>query len=528
MNSLSSLMRSAILVHPSLPSQSGIAKLLWCWVKPRIYDHLEWNPSEYNNLSPGCEAFFVAVLSSVIDTNDTHTELMQVPMESTEQPKYMKEFFNLNSEYHDDLVNWLLVQDKANLVQHDIAKNFALVANSNKSVQMKVAKALMQLCQQSTLHPALVEAFPNIVDGLQKTNPHVPTMAAQMIVKLSEYREFWFVIGENIPKIISLLHNQNKFVQRVGSHTLIGLSQQSELHSTIKKGIPDIANLLQNTDTQIISVDILAKLSAHDEFANVIQEVIPKIFHLLQDSNVIFRSAVEKLLIMLFKQSKSHLEIAKVLANIVNIVKSAKSIPHIQITGAHILTKLSAYERFEGEITQAIPEIINLLWNVNPLVQKAAADSLVKMSEHTKMCHVIKKAIPKIINQSESNAQIMSVDLLGRLSAHKNLHSEIEKAIPDIIALIQNVDPLVRKASADSLLDMFQHATLCSAIEKQFPQIKNLYNSKNNSVERADLAALFEQYETLKQPLHNHRSKISKVDNNGITRVQFECNFYTP
>jgi len=174
-------------VHPSLPSESGIAQLLWSWVKPRIYDHLEWNPSESDNLSPGCKAFFV-VLFSVTDTNigdDTHTKLMQLPMESTEQPKYMKEFFNLNSEY--DPANWLLVQDKANLVRHDIANNFALVANSNQSVQMKVTEALMQLCEQSTLHLALVEAFPDIVDGLQKTNSHVPAVAAQMVVKLSEY-----------------------------------------------------------------------------------------------------------------------------------------------------------------------------------------------------------------------------------------------------------------------------------------------------------------------------------------------------
>ncbi|TDL23738.1 hypothetical protein BD410DRAFT_148184 [Rickenella mellea] len=53
-NVLSPLIRSIILVHPSLPAASGMARFLWRWIKPRIYDHLEWmNPMPYDLIGAG-------------------------------------------------------------------------------------------------------------------------------------------------------------------------------------------------------------------------------------------------------------------------------------------------------------------------------------------------------------------------------------------------------------------------------------------------------------------------------------------
>jgi len=113
--------RSVALVHPSLPSQSGIAGPLWSWVKPRIYDHVEWNPSGYNLTdNAGCEIFFVVMFlenEDAIDTtieDATRTKLLQVPMESTEKPKYMKKCFKQKDEH--GLLEWLIAQDKNNLV----------------------------------------------------------------------------------------------------------------------------------------------------------------------------------------------------------------------------------------------------------------------------------------------------------------------------------------------------------------------------------------------------------------------------
>jgi hypothetical protein len=80
-----------MLVHPSLPSPSGIAWLLWPWVKPKIYDHLEWRPGDYDdNLTAKTtrRVFFVALLitnatnkNNTTDTKDefaTGTKLLQV------------------------------------------------------------------------------------------------------------------------------------------------------------------------------------------------------------------------------------------------------------------------------------------------------------------------------------------------------------------------------------------------------------------------------------------------------------------
>ncbi|KIM73770.1 hypothetical protein PILCRDRAFT_720367 [Piloderma croceum F 1598] len=38
-----------MVLHPSLPSPGDIAWLLWPSVKPKIYDHSEWNPSKYDD-----------------------------------------------------------------------------------------------------------------------------------------------------------------------------------------------------------------------------------------------------------------------------------------------------------------------------------------------------------------------------------------------------------------------------------------------------------------------------------------------
>jgi len=40
-----------MLVHPALPSPSGIARLLWSWIKPKFYDYLEWNASSLEDLT---------------------------------------------------------------------------------------------------------------------------------------------------------------------------------------------------------------------------------------------------------------------------------------------------------------------------------------------------------------------------------------------------------------------------------------------------------------------------------------------
>jgi hypothetical protein len=36
-----------MLLHPSIPSPSGVSWWLWPWVKPKIYDRLEWSASKY-------------------------------------------------------------------------------------------------------------------------------------------------------------------------------------------------------------------------------------------------------------------------------------------------------------------------------------------------------------------------------------------------------------------------------------------------------------------------------------------------
>jgi hypothetical protein len=36
-----------MLVHPSLPSPTGLAWLLWRWVKPLIYDRMDWDQHEH-------------------------------------------------------------------------------------------------------------------------------------------------------------------------------------------------------------------------------------------------------------------------------------------------------------------------------------------------------------------------------------------------------------------------------------------------------------------------------------------------
>jgi hypothetical protein len=119
-----------MLVHPSLPSPSGISRLLWNWVKPKVYDHLEWKPSEYDGLTASARgAFFIALLKNEDDTNAkyenatsatnedaTGAKLLQVPKVCTvprslymltdfstlqgsiEAPRYTERFFRLNDK----------------------------------------------------------------------------------------------------------------------------------------------------------------------------------------------------------------------------------------------------------------------------------------------------------------------------------------------------------------------------------------------------------------------------------------------
>ena len=68
-----------MLVHPSLPSPTGIAWSLWSWLKPKIYDHFEWNASESEDSTANTinRSFFVVLLLN--NEDDTDTKLLRVP-----------------------------------------------------------------------------------------------------------------------------------------------------------------------------------------------------------------------------------------------------------------------------------------------------------------------------------------------------------------------------------------------------------------------------------------------------------------
>lgn len=56
-----------MLVHPSLPSPTGMSRLLWYWTKPQYYDHREWDRCQYDQLTTDTtrKSFSVALLLNV-------------------------------------------------------------------------------------------------------------------------------------------------------------------------------------------------------------------------------------------------------------------------------------------------------------------------------------------------------------------------------------------------------------------------------------------------------------------------------
>jgi len=69
-----------MLVHPSLPSPTGIAWGLWSWVKPKIYDHLERSLNEEKDTTAATRhrSYFIVLLINIKDT-----ELLDEPKVSS-------------------------------------------------------------------------------------------------------------------------------------------------------------------------------------------------------------------------------------------------------------------------------------------------------------------------------------------------------------------------------------------------------------------------------------------------------------
>ncbi|TDL28276.1 hypothetical protein BD410DRAFT_835492 [Rickenella mellea] len=114
-NAISPLIRSVILVQPSLPIPSGLNKWMWWWLKPAIYDHLEWSqPSEYDILDAKAKrrrysivTFERSALSNASIESDTQVIPMDLPNDSS--LAFDVQTFQINdiSLARSDLCRWL-------------------------------------------------------------------------------------------------------------------------------------------------------------------------------------------------------------------------------------------------------------------------------------------------------------------------------------------------------------------------------------------------------------------------------------
>ena len=105
-----------LLIHPSLPPSSGVARWLWSWVKPKIYDHLEWSASktgEWTDNTKHMSTFVVVLVSNDGDANvnrlsvpevcsihltDPCTTYCLILQSSTELPRYSLNVSRMNSK----------------------------------------------------------------------------------------------------------------------------------------------------------------------------------------------------------------------------------------------------------------------------------------------------------------------------------------------------------------------------------------------------------------------------------------------
>ncbi|TDL21829.1 hypothetical protein BD410DRAFT_280191 [Rickenella mellea] len=84
-NVISPLIRCVILVQPSLPAATGMARILWHWVKPGIYGHLEWmQPNNHDLIGAGSKqrSYGVAIFNANAHGTGVHAEVMDIPQHS--------------------------------------------------------------------------------------------------------------------------------------------------------------------------------------------------------------------------------------------------------------------------------------------------------------------------------------------------------------------------------------------------------------------------------------------------------------
>ncbi|TDL21891.1 ARM repeat-containing protein [Rickenella mellea] len=384
-NPISPLIRSVILVQPSLPAPSGFNKLMWKWTQPKIYNHLAWPPpTEWDALSAKQKRrrYAIAVYkgpghrnnSNGCVENETQATLMELP----DQSKFNVEVLEIHNisgaNVESGLSGWLEHLLREASLSDPVAylsKQLRALSSPVNEIRDTARSILGSIVEMDNtddeLATAFVHAIPTLILHLSSTESDIHTAALRMLDISVHKPELAAGFKKAIPVFIRVISG-NQVVGQIAALKILqwcALPSNAEFAETVAGTLPTIAQLLASPEPEVRDAARTILETSSRTYMSVLSQavagIIPSLVHHLSSSDGDARFPAQMLLALFVRVPSPTIRAGiKAVMPTLNSLLSDPN-PSIQAACFNILSAAVNENVFVEDVIGVLPVVNRLL-----------------------------------------------------------------------------------------------------------------------------------------------------------------------